>query len=85
MAARISPNLDIRLRLLRNGRVVDTGDPAAGRISRDRASGLNATVAKQAGRGTYYVAVDGVGRGDASTSYNDYGSLGAYRLSVRGC
>jgi hypothetical protein len=84
-AARISPNLDIRLRLMNNRQVVDMADPASGRISRDRASGLNATVKKKAKRGTYYVAVDGVGRGDASTSYNDYGSLGAYRLSVRGC
>ena len=64
-------------------RVVDSADPPSGRVSGDRASGLSATVAQRARRGTYYVAVDGVGRGDASSSYNDYGSLGAYRLSVR--
>ncbi len=83
--ARISPNLDIRLRLLSARQVVDTSDPASGRITRDRASGLNATVRQKSRPGTYYVAVDGVGRGDASTSYDDYGSLGAYRLSVTGC
>ena len=85
LAARISPNLDIRLRLLGNKNVIDTADPASGRISRDRASGLNATVKKKVRPGTYYVEVDGVGRGDPSTSYNDYGSLGAYRLTVTGC
>lgn len=83
--AKISPNLDIRLRLLSQRRVIDTADPASGRITRDRASGLNATVKRKAPPGTYYVAVDGVGRGDPSTSYDDYGSLGAYRLIVRGC
>ncbi len=83
--ARISPNLDIRLRLFRNGRVVDVGDPPSRWVSRDRASGLNAAVRHQAKPGNYFVAVDGVGRGDASSSYNDYGSLGGYRLTVRGC
>ena len=85
LGAPISPNLDIRLRLLRNGKVVDSADPASGRVSRDRAKGLNAALKQKAKRGTYYVAVDGVGRGDPSTSYNDYGSLGAYRLKVSGC
>ena len=83
--AKVSPNLDIRLRLLGARQVVDTSDPASGRVTRDRASGLNATVRQKPRPGTYYVAVEGVGRGNASTSYNDYGSLGAYRLKVSGC
>lgn len=83
--ARVSPNLDIRLRLLRNGRPVATADPPSSRASRDRAGGMDATIRHRAGAGTYYVEVDGVGRGDASSAYNDYGSLGAYQLQVRGC
>ena len=85
LGARISPNLDIRLRLLRNGRTVEAADPPSRRKSRDRAAGLNAAIQHRAGKGTYYVEVDGVGRGGPSTTYNDYGSLGAYRLTVRGC
>jgi hypothetical protein len=85
VVARISPNLDVRLRLLRKGKPVGTSNPPSGTISRDRARGLNATVTKRLRRGVYYAEVDGVGRGDPSTSYDDYGSLGAYKLRVRGC
>jgi hypothetical protein len=85
VVARVSPNLDVRLRLLRKGQPVGTSNPPSGTISRDRARGLNATVAKKLRRGVYYAEVDGVGRGAPSTSYDDYGSLGAYRLTVRGC
>ena len=35
--------------------------------------------------GQYYARVDGVGRGNATTSYTDYGSIGAYTLQVSGC
>jgi hypothetical protein len=83
--ARISPNLDIGLWLYRGGRAVESANPSSGRLSRDRASGLNATIRKRVGPGTYYVAGDGVGRGSATDSYDDYGSLGAYRLTVKGC
>ena len=85
VVAKISPNLDIRLRLLRKGKPVASSDPRSGAINRDRARGLNAGVTKKLRRGIYYAEVDGVGRGDASSSYNDYGSLGAYKLNVRGC
>ena len=85
MVAKISPNLDIRLRLFRNGHVIESADPPSARVNRDRANGLSAAIRKRAGAGTYYAAIEGVGRGDASSSYNDYGSLGAYRLTVRGC
>jgi hypothetical protein len=83
--APVSPNLDIRLRLLRNGHAVASADPPSKRITRDRAGGMDAAIRMKAAPGTYYVEVDGVGRGDPSTSYNDYGSVGAYRLTVRGC
>lgn len=83
--APVSPNLDIRLRLLRNGRAVASADPKSGRVSRDRASGMDAALRYNARPGTYYVEVDGVGRGSASSAYTDYGSLGVYRVTVRGC
>jgi hypothetical protein len=85
VVARVSPNLDVRLRLLRQGTPVGTSNPLSGTISRDRARGPNATVAKKLRRGVYYAEVDGVGRGAPSTSYDDYGSLGAYKLTVHGC
>jgi Ca2+-binding RTX toxin-like protein len=31
--------------------------------------------------GTYYVAIDGVGKGDLITGYSDYGSLGQYAIA----
>jgi len=83
--APISPNLDIRLALIRKGRVIATADPRSRRISNDRAGGMDATLRRRVGKDVYFVAVDGVGRGDPDTSYDDYGSLGAYRLTVKGC
>ena len=85
VVARISPNLDIRLRLLRKGKPVASVNPPSGAVSRDRARGLNAIVTRNLRRGIYFAEVDGVGRGDPSSSYNDYGSLGAYKLTVHGC
>jgi len=85
VVADISPNLDIRLRLLRKGKPVGTANPKSAAITRDRARGLNATVAKKLPRGIYYAEVDGVGRGNPASSYDDYGSLGAYKVTVRGC
>lgn len=32
-------------------------------------------------KGTYYLVVEGIGEGDPSTSFNDYGSLGRFRVS----
>ncbi len=31
--------------------------------------------------GTYYLSVEGVGKGDPATGYSDYGSLGYYSIS----
>jgi hypothetical protein len=85
VVAKISPNLDVRLRLILKGRVVASANPPSATVSRDKASGMNAALARQAKRGIYYAAVDGVGRGSASSSYDDYGSLGTYKLTVSGC
>jgi hypothetical protein len=85
VVSKISPNLDVRLRLIRKGRVVASANPPSATVSRDKASGMNAALARDAKPGIYYAAVDGVGRGSASWSYDDYGSLGAYKLTVRGC
>jgi hypothetical protein len=83
--ARISPNLDTRLRLIRDGRVIESANPPSATVNHNKARGLNATIAREVRRGVYFAEVDGVGRGDPTTSYDDYGSLGAYRLTARGC
>jgi hypothetical protein len=69
-------------------RVVDLW---TGRASyQHQATGLGATVSTTLPEGTYYAVVDGGGAqaggaGDPVTDYDDYGSLGAYTLSVTGC
>jgi hypothetical protein len=85
--APVSPNLDIELQLLNSGgNVVVTDNPLASGTSFDLASGLDATVSvPNAASGTYYVRVDGVGAGNPTTAYTDYGSVGAYNLQVTGC
>jgi PKD repeat protein len=42
---------------------------------------LNASLSLTLPAGTYYLAVDGTGKGDASTGYTDYASLGEYGIS----
>ena len=43
---------------------------------------LNASIVmNNANVGTYYLKVDGVGKGDLTTGYSDYGSLGLYTVS----
>jgi PKD repeat protein len=72
-----SPNLDA-LVTLRNsaGAVITTANPV---------DALNATLAVTLpAAGTYYVAVQGTGRGDPRLDgYSSYGSVGQYALSVR--
>ncbi|MEQ6902418.1 hypothetical protein [Nocardioides sp. YIM 152588] len=78
-------NLDIELTLLdAAGAVVDSDDPAVVRRSTAQATGLDAEVGVGSATGAYYVRVDGVGHGTATTGYNDYGSIGAYQLTVDG-
>ena len=68
----VSPNLDVQLRLFNSaGTLVATANPTT----------LNATLTSTLTQGTYYLEVDGIGTGSAITAYNDYGSVGQYRLT----
>jgi hypothetical protein len=82
--ALVSPNLDILLRLHNStGTVIGSYDPPSATVSSDEASGLDATFSVVApSTGTFYVSIDGVGKGDAlADGYTDYGSLGRYTLT----
>ena len=84
--ASVSPNLDLQLQLVDDaGAVLAQADPISTAVNGDIASGLDATLTQSVPSGTYFAAVDGVGNGSPSTGYDDYGSLGAYRLAVTGC
>ena len=80
-----SPNLDIQLELLDSaGTVVATNNPASAFVDRDTATGLTASITAGVAAGSYYARVDGVGNGTGATGYTDYGSIGAYTLTVTG-
>ncbi len=85
--APVSPNLDIELQLLNaGGNLIDTDNPPSAFVNRDVASGMDASASGSSlPTGQYYARVDGIGRGSATTSYTDYGSIGAYTLQVSGC
>jgi PKD repeat protein len=68
-----SPNLDIRLSLYDgSGNLQSSTSPTT----------LGASLTTTLPQGTYYAAVEGVGTGDATTAYNDYGSLGEFTFSA---
>ena len=69
----IRPNLDIRIDLIDSDGVV-----LADASPHDR---LGASLAVELGGGTFYLVVDGVGTGDPTVAYSDYGSIGAYRIT----
>ncbi len=70
--AAVAPNLDIQLALYDGlGALVTSANPST----------LGATLSTSLAQGTYYLAVEGVGTGDALTAYNDYASLGQFSLS----
>lgn len=72
LPAAVSPNLDLQLALYDGlGNLVTYASPST----------LEATLTTTVSQGTYYVAVEGVGTGDALNAYNDYGSLGQFSLS----
>ena len=69
----LSPNLDILAELYNEaGQLILSSNPA---------SLLDATLATTLTAGTYYVKIDGIGKGAPSTGYSDYGSLGQYTIS----
>lgn len=82
--ASVGANLDVAL-TVRDlaGNVVGSWDPASGQTSASVATGLAASGTLTLPAGTYYVSVDGTGYADPlSTGYSDYGSIGAFTLSV---
>jgi hypothetical protein len=80
----IGSDLDIDLQLVaRDGTVVAEADPAMRANAYDTATGLDATITASVPAGDYYARVDG-GGAPSNDPYDDYGSLGAYRVSVAG-
>src|SRR5574338_142028 len=66
----------------------DHGDTAAAATPLDPLASANPVDTLEAGisltttaAGTYYLFVDGTGKGDLSTGYSDYGSLGEYTIT----
>jgi hypothetical protein len=71
--ARRSPNLDVRAELRDgSGAILSSVNPV---------DALGASLSTTTGGGTFYVAVTGVAKGDLSTGYSNYGSLGEYWIS----
>lgn len=65
-------NLDIQVQLSdAQGNVLATYNPA----------GLTAGINQYLNAGVYYLTIDGVGAGDLTTGYSDYGSIGQYTLT----
>jgi hypothetical protein len=81
------PDVDLSLTVTdaATGRVVTKVDPASSTGRGVAADGLGAdTVLPARSTTTYLISVDGVGNGDPAVAghYSDYGSEGAYRLTV---
>ncbi len=73
VGAPLSPMLDIKMDLLdSNGVLIVSDNPV---------DELGASIIRNVTAGTYYVRIDGVGKGDLATGYTDYGSLGQYTLT----
>lgn len=65
-------NLDIQAKISdSNGNVLTTVDPA----------GLPASININLSAGVYFLTIDGVGAGDLTTGYSDYGSIGQYTVT----
>lgn len=83
--ASVSPNLDLRATLIRDGVSLVVADPLSAATSTDLAAGLGASITADLTAGTYTLSIEGVGARDpATTGYSDYGSLGAWTLSISG-
>lgn len=71
--AALGPNLDIEARLLdMSGNTLAASNPA---------DSLGASLNVAVSGGGYYLRIDGVARGDSTSGYSDYGSLGQYRVT----
>jgi PKD repeat protein len=67
-----SANLDAMLAIYNaSGSLVTTANP----------TGLNSALTANLAAGTYFLSIDGVGTGNATTGYSDYASLGNYVLT----
>jgi hypothetical protein len=67
-----SPNLDI---------LAQIRDSQGNLVASSNLAGLAASITANVPAGTYYLSLDGVGTGDPTTGYSDYGSLGQYTIS----
>lgn len=66
------PNLNIQTRIIdHNGKQVALSNPAD----------LSCTIDQELPGGKYFIEIDGVGEGNLSDGYSDYGSLGNYFIS----
>lgn len=90
--APVGPNLDVELRLLDLSSVLQAANDPLSAVSSTNsrvATGLDAAIAWTAPDTPvdYLLVVDGTGRdgSNPTTGYDDYGSVGAYRLTVSGC
>ena len=85
--APVGPDLDLRLRVLgADGTQLASVDPVSAEVDAGHATGMDATWTGSANQGsTYYLELDGVGRGTVDDGYSDYASVGAYSVSVTGC
>lgn len=69
----VSPNLDVLLKLLNaDGKIIAQDNPA---------DSLSSSVNVSLAAGQYYLQVQGVGKGDLTTGYSSYGSLGQYQIT----
>jgi hypothetical protein len=67
------PNLDILAELYdAAGTLITSSNPS---------TLLSASLSANVSSGEYFIMIDGVGKGDLTTGYSDYGSLGQYTIS----
>lgn len=69
----VSPNLDVLLKVLdAQGNTVAQANPA---------DNLSASLSVSLLSGQYFLQIEGVGAGDLTTGYSNYGSLGQYQIT----
>ena len=72
-AFEIGANLDILARLYdSSGQIIATYNPT---------DSLSVLISRYLSLGTYYLSIQGTGKGDLTTGYGNYGSLGQYLLT----